>query len=1250
MNLDGCTPKQRESIQHVHGPLLVSAGAGSGKTFTLTQRIAYALLPESGPAIESIDDVLAITFTDRAAAEMKARIKRTLRAEGLVEQALKVDAAWISTIHSMCARILRTHALDLGIDPAFTIMSDTDRKDALVSAIDEALGEDNDIVSHGSYAELFEEYTARSSSSRADTIASMLQTLLDKAAGLHGGLDVIESGPAPADASSLAHELLCAYENVAGPLEEAGDSNTAQDNRAQTKQAIEALNGFLLHGSSGASATSSTRDEFKQLAAVLEECGHLSASVNQKAKPAVKEFQLSYDRIVQQIALGLAYPAAEELLVLARDAKTRFENIKRDACKLDNDDLLIKTLEAFETHPDIAERYRDRFKLVMVDEFQDTSQLQVDLISYLAGDNLSRLCTVGDAQQSIYRFRGADVNVYEAHKHSMCAPEVGARSVELTKNFRSHADILSFVDRVFGQPDVFGEAFMPLEPDAQRPSRYKGRSPRVNLVLAMQPAGNNTGITGEDVRRACAQSVARQFAQLVEDGHAPNDMVILMGKMANAHLYEEALREQGLECVVAGGSQFSSAAEVQVIARLLEALANPANTEALFEVLSSDMVRLSSDDLLLLGTKADVERGQVSRRDIDRGFAELLARPSEELSPQLAHVVKLFDRAQRNLRTQPVATVVRDVVVQSGWMARLEQEGADGLAQAANILKAIRMIEERESRGCDGLASLARWFSGQLAEDLKESPGALSGEQGKAVRIMTIHASKGLEFPIVALADFADAKPRSHKLVAEVCGPVIRTSLMPSRTLKSYKHLDKYQNCLKPESLEGDPDFEAALRLIEGQQETCTQAAYRCALLQRSNDEELAEARRKMYVGLTRASEALIVAMDGKEHKDGSLPSYDPLINDIRTALLGDSDFPEGKSELDYGGSEPAHCECILVRANADNEDISPDDMQDAQSKDEQTPQRFFVPASNPLDAPRIPWNARRQEVFSYSSIAPAHTLQEAESASTVLPQSAMLPNASSEASRGEKLRGEGPRDEASRDLIPDADKATDLGSAFHRSAQYAIETGCRPDHERLARFAKTFALSEQATERLVAAGERWFTSSTWDEVTTWPERRAEVPFFVPVGDAFMEGDIDLLCTNTCDVPAPEAAECSTTLPGNTGDPTTLPGDTGDAGVTRAAGDTAPSKARGEYALVIDYKTGGTDQEDADTLHDKHRLQAQCYAFALLCQGYTSIELRFVRVERDDGKGNPQEVHYRYNRSDIQKLEQDILVARSELC
>lgn len=222
MNLSTCTPGQRQSIEHVSGPLLVSAGAGSGKTFTLTQRIAYALLPESGPAASGVDEVLAITFTEKAAAEIKARVKRTLRAEGLAEEALRVDGAWISTIHGMCARILRAHALDLGLDPAFGIMGDAERAEAVADAIDGALGDDNDIIARGSYVALFDEYPARSTMPLAPSVASMLQALMDKAAGLRGGLDALDFGPSPAQASTLARELLLAYEGVLPALERAG--------------------------------------------------------------------------------------------------------------------------------------------------------------------------------------------------------------------------------------------------------------------------------------------------------------------------------------------------------------------------------------------------------------------------------------------------------------------------------------------------------------------------------------------------------------------------------------------------------------------------------------------------------------------------------------------------------------------------------------------------------------------------------------------------------------------------------------------------------------------------------------------------------------------------------------------------------------------------------------------------------------------------------------------------------------------
>ncbi|OUO90876.1 DNA helicase UvrD [Gordonibacter sp. An230] len=1180
MNLDACTPGQRASVEHVEGPLLVSAGAGSGKTFTLTQRIAYALLPDSGPAADGIDEVLAITFTEKAASEIKARVKRTLRAEGLGGEALKVDGAWISTIHGMCARILRAHALELGIDPAFRIVGDAQRADLLETAIDAALSAGGD-----AYRALLDEYKARSRMPNETSVASMVEALIDKAAGQRGGIDALDFGPTSERASVLARDLLLAYEEAAGALAGAGGSATAERARAQAADAASALEAFLAGGVGEECAEGDGADvALRALAGIVDaDCARIGGNFAAVAKPAVRAFQAVYDRVVCQIALGLARPFASALVDLAADVSFRYEEAKREACALDNDDLLSRTLEALEGHPDIARRYEQRFKLVMVDEFQDTSQLQIDMIARLAGPNLSRLCTVGDAQQSIYRFRGADVGVYEEHKRVMCSEAVGARYVELNRNFRSHADVLSFVDRVFEQPHVFGSAFMSLSPCEARVSRYRGRAPRIDLVLAELPPGRGTGVGAADAKRACARAVARRFAALKDDGHAAGEMVVLLGKMSRAGLYADALREEGFECVIAGGSLFASAPEVRVVERLLEAVANPANTSALFEVLASDLARLSADDFLELSTEEDPETGQLRRRDLDKGLARLVGR-EDGLSPSLAHALRLIDGARHAIRTRPASEVLREAVVRSGWMARLERKGACGVACAANVLKAIRLVEEIERARPLGPASVARAFSDELDAGLKEAPGALSGADGDVVKIMTIHASKGLEFPIVALADFADAGRAGSKLVVEACGEVVRGSLMPGSTLDAFPRLAKRVAGAVASSggdEDEDSDVIAARRFVEGGVDascSCSQAAYRSALIDRAACEELAEARRKLYVGLTRASEALVVAMDAKAPSPGKPFSYAPLVDDIRSALCGVEDFPEGEAELAYGGTRPARFERIAVRSV----DVLPAAGDaDVRAASDAATQRFFVPsAGGRARIPRLFWGGGREDVFSYSSIAPAFSSDSFDGAS------------------------EGDADIEGTGALGgmDADRATRLGAAFHRAAQQIVETGGFPDAAHLDALKRSFGLSLAQRARLEAACARWLSSATFAEAFSWPMCRAEVPFLVTVGGARLAGAIDLLCSR---------------------------------------GACAEGRA-----LVVDYKTGGRGGEPLDSVRERHGLQAACYAFALLRSGFEEVELRFVRVERETPDGDLEEVRYRFAISDLADLEARILAAR----
>ncbi|MCL2889379.1 MAG: UvrD-helicase domain-containing protein, partial [Eggerthellaceae bacterium] len=1135
MRLSSLTDDQRICVKHCEGPLLISAGAGSGKTFTLTQRIAWALQPP-GP-LQDISEVLAITFTEKAAAEIKARVRSTLRQNGLTDQALRVDEAWISTIHGMCARILRMHALELGIDPGFTVIDEALRKDLIAEAINDVLRQGKAGFSPDCAPALFDEYVGQSYAARASSVTSMLETLIDKAANQRNGFDDFSFGPEATGAAVLARDMLAAYEELGPAFEMAGKSELATSAKAQAAEMMEALGRLLAQwegpegpameckdsadavlAKDGSQAEPAASDDeaarIAALARLLDSCTVVSRRFGSaQVKEMVALWQAKYHRIAEELALALARPAFKELIGLARQVLDRFEEKKHAAFVLDNNDLLLQTLNAFNRYPELAQAYEDRFKLVMVDEFQDTSQIQIDIIERLAGKNSQRLCTVGDSQQSIYRFRGADVNVYEQHCRKMRSKRVGALYVELKKNFRSHGDILQFVDSIFGQEQVFGEGFMSLVAHQDRQSSLKAAGPRIDIVLAMMPGGNNSGVGIDDAKYTEARSIAQRFAAFKEAGQDLGDMVILLGKMTRAEVFAKALRARGLECVVTGGSLFDKAPEVLVVSRLVEVLANPANTSALFEVLESGMFRLSAEDLIGLSTLEEPESGIQRRCDLHFGFNRLekaLQADAAALPMRLSNAVNILGKAKRSLGFLPIARIVETAILESGWIVRLEASGVSGIARAANILKAIRFIDKLERERKLGIARLAIEFSGQLAMGVKEPPGALSGNTSGVVKIMSIHAAKGLEFPIVALAEFSGVRASGEKLVIECCDGKAYASLYPAESLLLYPRLKQRLSGFSPFDEESSSIvFEQSLKNAPDQ------GIFRAALKAYAQEQELAELRRKLYVGLTRASEALVVSVSARSSSKDVLLAYKDVVDDIRSALCGNRDFPEKEALLDYGGSQSAAFERIAVSTKA-----ARDAAVGAEEAKGLAPAKedFFVPAfeSSGMPPERV-YSPLRRGVFSYSSLSKA------------VPVSSVQPPT-------------------------DTDKASELGSAFHLLARLALERGRLPGAEQIKRIGEDYRLSEKGMERLRDALSRWFGSELYSRVLSFRLKAAELPFFVPVEDAWLEGDIDLFCSD------------------------------GQKGA----------------ALVIDYKTGGSAEEDASALYEKHLLQASCYAYAVL--------------------------------------------------
>lgn len=1206
MDLSTLMPQQLQVVKTLDRPLFVSAGAGSGKTFTLTRRIVYALSPESGPFVEHLDQVLAITFTKDAAAEIRDRVRRALIDEGMDEEALTVDDAWISTIHGMCSRILCAHALELGIDPEFTVLTDTD--ELMDQAVEHVLGRatapDAAPELAASLKALYAWYPMAGEGGTfgaGTTIKGLVRDLLELSSQLPGGMDDVCVARGQADTSALAD----AYRAALG-------TSKATTEKAQV--ALDAIDAFEASGKT-----------MEDAARLMMSCSMPRAS---KAFPKeqVELLKAEAADAFINIVLACGGPALDALVGLARAVEAEYRALKADQSALDNNDLLRMAYEALRDYPAIRAAYEGRFKMVMIDEFQDTDQMQVDLIRYLTGAGERALCTVGDAQQSIYRFRGAEVEVFRRQERKVglsAAPETSVASdapagelVKLVRNFRSHDEVLRYVARVFdGDTGGLMQGFLDLEPSDDREDKLKSKASRRQAVFV---AGGST----QERTQAKARVIAERFQALGKAGQPQGDMVLLLGRMTNADVYAQAFRDQGLDCVIAGGSVFAQAAEVQTVRALVCALANPADTaQGLMPLLASPMFALGAQEFLALATKLDEQTGETARRNIDAGIMSDSDVPGLQNLPLVTRAREVLRYAFRRVGRDSFAAVARDVVNASGWFVRLAQLGPEGKAIAANVLKALDAVAEAEAEFGNSPRSIALAFDRFLAG--KEAPGALNEEGDGAVRIMTVHASKGLEYPVVAVAEcFGVRKSSGAAQMGRVEGGA-QVVALPARfdgvkladgtfvkgddVKKQFEHAFKGKGTslwLPPELME----------------DVCATGSPAEAFARLRNDDlqlSLEERARLLYVAMTRARELVILAMDaGVSRGKVTAPTfdvetdltYDVLRRILPTDALG---MPQLDSDrLVFDSSKPGDYELIsladftfgeqafeanasldaegrLVRGDADAADNAARSTVPGPADPKPDSFELVYPQAAGVRMGVCPFPAR--DSYSYSSIAAAlHAETEDRAAEAHVPMDESGDDAESDGSE---------MTDADVAAVESAGNPMALGSAFHAACQWLIEMGADAlPAERADALARLWRLTPEQRERFDVALDRWLKSSVRAELLAWPCIRAEVPFFslgcededIARYGAYAEGAIDVLATDPAD----------------------------------------PSRA-----LVIDYKTGGTPDETPDQLLEKHALQARVYADVLHKAGFEAVTVKFVRVEQANpaifvGPAEPQVVTY----------------------
>ena len=1189
MDLSTLMPQQLQIVKTLDRPLFVSAGAGSGKTFTLTRRIVYALSPESGPFVEHLDQVLAITFTKDAAAEIRDRVRRALIDEGMDEEALTVDDAWISTIHGMCSRILRAHALELGIDPEFTVLTDTDElmDQAVEHVLARATAPDAAPELAASLKALYAWYPMAGeggSFGAGTTIKGLVRELLELSSQLPGGMDDVRVARGQADTSALAD----AYRAALG-------ASKAATEKAQ--MALDAIDAFEASGKTMADA-----------ARLMMSCTMPRAS---KAFPKEQVELLKAEAADAFISIVLACggPALDALVGLARSVEVEYRALKAAQSALDNNDLLRMAYEALRDYPAIRAAYEGRFKMVMIDEFQDTDQMQVDLIRYLTGAGERALCTVGDAQQSIYRFRGAEVEVFRRQERkvgstvaseTVATPDVPTGElVKLVRNFRSHDEVLRYVARVFdGDDGGLMQGFLDLEAsDGRKDTLVADASRRQALFVA----GGST----QERTQAKARAIAERFRALADAGQPQGGMVLLLGRMANAGVYAQAFRDQGLDCVIAGGSVFAQAAEVQTVRALVCALANPADTaQGLMPLLASPMFALGAQEFLALATKLDSETGETSRRNIDAGIMSDFDVPGLQDLPLVTRAREVLRYALRRVGRDSFAAIARDVVNASGWFVRLAQRGPEGKAIAANVLKALDAVAEAEADFGNSPRSIALAFDRFLAG--KEAPGALNEEGDGAVRIMTVHASKGLEYPVVAVAEcFGVRKSSGAAQMGRVEGGA-QVVALPARfdgvkladgtfvkgddVKKQFEHAFKGKGTslwLPPELME----------------DVCATGSPAEAFVRLRNDDlqlSLEERARLLYVAMTRARELVILAMDaGVSRGKVTAPTFDAetdLTYDVLRRILptdaldmpqldadrlvfdnsqsGDyelislSDFTFGEQAFEANASLDA--EGGLVRGDADVADNAAHSAVPGPADPKPDSFELVYPQAVGVRMGTCPFPAR--DSYSYSSIAAAlHAETEDRATEARVPMDEAGDDAESDGSE---------MTDAEVAAVEPVGNPMALGSAFHAACQWLIEMDADElPTARVDALARLWRLTPEQRERFDIALNRWLRSAVRAELLAWPCVRAEVPFFslgcededIACYGAYAEGAIDALATDPAD----------------------------------------PSRA-----LVIDYKTGGSPDEVPEQLVEKHALQARVYADVLHKAGFEAVTVKFVRVEQ----------------------------------
>ncbi|UOQ92792.1 helicase-exonuclease AddAB subunit AddA [Halobacillus shinanisalinarum] len=803
------TEEQERAIYTEGTNVLVAAAAGSGKTAVLVERIIQKLLHKTAPV--NIDSLLVVTFTNAAAQEMRNRVGQALSqaleenpgSQHLKKQLSLVQNASISTLHSFCMEVVRKNAYLLDLDPGFRIADDIEadliRQEVLEDLFEDWYGKE------GEERDRFFDVVDRFSSDRSDVDVEKLvlnlytfamqnpwpEQWLDEMVDMYK-VDQVENEDELVWLSHLKRDVtsrLNAIETEAHQLLELTREPDGPSSYGET--AVQDLE--MIQQAKGAHAISwnelqsyISTSKFASLSRKKMECDEDKKERAKDIRNGYKKrwndmkdewFQRTLDSYLKD--MHELHPVMEQLAVVIKDFHERYRLLKKEKALVDFSDLehyclqILLDESSTKENPvpsSVARSFHDQFTEVLIDEYQDTNLVQETLLRLLTdGQNAGQLFMVGDVKQSIYRFRHAEPSLFlTKYKSYGESPDAGER-IDLARNFRSRKQVLDATNYIFRQllDEDVGE--MEYEPEAELIysnmiyDEWTSEDAKAELFIIDretkdEEAEDEEGY--EDLEKA--QIEARAYGENIRKwlGHGEEtplmvvdkatsmkrpvqyrDIVILMRSMTWAPTIVDELKKQGIPVYAELSTGYFEAIEVKVMLNLLKVIDNPMQDIPLASVLKSPIVGLDEDELMQLR----LENQKVSYYESIRDYHD-----QPKTRQKVQRFLQQLGGFRERARQGALADLIWEILRETGYYDFVGGMPG-GRQRQANLRALYDRAKSYESTSFRGLFRFLRFI--ERMEERGDDLGAARalGEQEDVVRIMTIHKSKGLEFPVVIL-------------------------------------------------------------------------------------------------------------------------------------------------------------------------------------------------------------------------------------------------------------------------------------------------------------------------------------------------------------------------------------------------------------------------------------------------------------------------------------------------------------------